>query len=88
MTCEKINYTTKQNYNYLVENLENPRTSLFYRLPKIPKITTYVFNSYTYNLPKFDDSFLKLQAQKSQSYIRDTKDLSCEKAVVRRCSTK
>ena len=34
----KNNYITKQEYSYLAENLENPRTPLFYGLPKIHKI--------------------------------------------------
>ena len=34
----KNNNITKQEYNYLAENLENPRTSLFYGPPKIHKI--------------------------------------------------
>ena len=31
----KSNYITKQEYNNLTENLENPRIPLFYGLPKI-----------------------------------------------------
>ena len=34
----KHNYITKQEYNYLTENLENTRTSLFYGLPKAHKM--------------------------------------------------
>ena len=34
----KNNYITKQEYNYLAENLENPRTPLLYGLQKIHKI--------------------------------------------------
>ena len=34
----KKNYITKQAYNYLAENLENPRTPFFYRVLKIHKI--------------------------------------------------
>ena len=79
----KNNYITKQEYNYLTENLENPRTPLFYGLPKIHKIFDLFpplrpivsgFDSCTCNLSKFVDSFLKSQVQKCKSYIRDTKD--------------
>ena len=78
----KNNYITKWEYNYLVENLKNPRTPLFYGLPKIHKIFEFFpplrpivsgFNSCTCNLSKFADSFLKFQAQQCKSYIRDTK---------------
>ena len=64
----KNNYITKQVYNHLAENWENPRTPLFYGLPKIHKICySYPplrpivsgFNSCTYNLSKLADSFLK-----------------------------
>ena len=77
------NYITKLQYNFLAENLDNPRTSLFYGLPKIHKIFELFpplqpivsgFNSCTCNRSKFVDSFLKFQAQKCKSYIRDTKD--------------
>ena len=65
------------------ENLENPGTPLFYGIPKIHKIFDLFpplqpiisgFDSCTFNLSKFVDSFLKFQAQKSKTYIRDTKD--------------
>ena len=76
----KNNYIMKQEYNYSAENLENPGTSLFYGLPKIHKVFDSFpplpiisgFNSCTCNLSKFVDSFLKYQAQKCKSYIRDT----------------
>ena len=64
----KNNYITKQEYNYLTENLENPQTPLFYGLPKIHKIFDSFpplrhivsgFNSCTCNLSKFVSSFLK-----------------------------
>ena len=79
----KNNCITKQEYNCLTENLENLRIPLFYGLPKIHKIFDSFpplrpidsgFNSCTCNLSKFVDSFLKFQAQKYKSYIRDTKD--------------
>ena len=34
----KHKYITDQEYTYLAENLESPRTTLFYGLPKIHKI--------------------------------------------------
>ena len=76
----KSNYITKQEYNFLAENLDNPRTPLFYGLPKIHKIFELFpplrpivsgFNSCTCNLSKFVDSFLKFQAQKWNCYIRE-----------------
>ena len=79
----KNNYETKQEYNFLTEYLENPRTPLFYGLPKIyktfdlfPPLRPIVsgFNSCTWNLSKFVDSTLKFQAQKCKSYTRGTKD--------------
>ena len=79
----KNNFITKQEYNYLTENLKNPRTPLFYGLPKIQKIfdsfpplRTIIsgFNSCTCIMSKFVDSFIKFQAQKCKSYMRDTKD--------------
>ena len=79
----KTSYITKQEYNYLTENLEIPRIPLFYGLPKLHKIfdlfpplqpTASGFDSCTCNLSKFVDSFLKFQAQKCKSYIRYTKD--------------
>ena len=37
----KNNYIRKEEYNYLAENLENPRTPLFYGIPKINKLLTH-----------------------------------------------
>ena len=63
----KNNYITKQEYNHLAEKLKNPRTPLFYGLPKIHKIFDSFpplrpkisgFNSCTCNLSQFVDSFL------------------------------
>ena len=79
----KNNYETKQEYNFSTEYLENPRTPLFYGLPKIYKIfdlfqllrpIVFGFNSCTWNLSKFVDSTIKFQAQKCKSYTRGTKD--------------
>ena len=72
----KNNYTTKQEYNYLAENLENSRTPLLYGLPKIhkrfdlfPPLPSIVsgFNFCTCNLSEFVGYFLKFQAQKCKS---------------------
>ena len=79
----KNNYITKQEYNCLTENLDNPRTHLFYGLPKIHKIFDLFpplrpivsgFDFCTCNLSKVVDLFLKFKAQKCKSYIGDTKD--------------
>ena len=72
----KNNYITKQEYNHSSENLDNPRTHLFYGLPKIHKIFDLFsplppivsgFDSGTCNVPKFVHSFLKFKVQKYQS---------------------
>ena len=84
----------KQEYNYSAENLENPRTSLFYALPKIHKIFDSFpplqpiisgFNSCTCNLSKFVYSFLKYQAQICKSYIRDTNNFLIKLSSVNYC---
>ena len=88
----KNNYIAKQEHNYLAENLENPRTPLFYGLPKIHKIFDSFqplrpivsgFNSCTCNLSKFVDSFLKFQAQQCKSYIRNTKDFLMKLSLIK-----
>ena len=88
----KNKYITKQEYNYLSENLENQRTPLFYGLPKIHKIFDSFpplrpivsgFNFCTCNLSKFVDSFLKFQAQQCKSYIRDTKDFLMKLSLIK-----
>ena len=76
-------YITKQEYRCPTENLEHTQTPLFCGPPKIHKIFNYFpplqpsasgLNSCNGNLSKFFDSFLKPQAQKCKSYIRETKD--------------
>ena len=88
----KNSYITKHEYNYLTENLEIPRTPLFYGLPKIHKIFDLFpplrlivsgFDSCTCNLSKFVDSFLNFQAQMCKSYIRDTKDFLIKLASIK-----
>jgi len=73
---------TEKEYKYLTEHLENPRLSIFYGLPKIHKLfQTFPplrpivsnYNSCTSRLSEYLDTFLKYQAQRSKSYIRDTK---------------
>lgn len=80
ITNEQIN---RKEYKFLSKNLEQPRTPIFYGLPKIhktfftsPPLRPIIsgFNSCTANLSKYLDSFLKFQARKCESYIRDTKD--------------
>ena len=71
------NYITKQEYNYLAENLKNPRTPLFHGLPKIHKI----FHSFPALRPIV--SGLKFQAQKCKSYIRDTKDFLMKLSLIK-----
>ena len=79
---EKKNISSKE-YKFLCEDLPKPRTPVFYGLPKIHKMFTSMpplrpivsgYQSCTYNLSVFLDSFLKYQAQRCSSYIRDTKD--------------
>ena len=82
----KNNCITKQEYHYLTESLESPRTPLFYRLPKIHKIfysfsplrpIVYSFNSCTCNLSKFVDPLFTFQAFcKSPVTYRKKKSLS------------
>ena len=63
--------------------MKNPRAPLFYGLLKTHEVfdsfpslrpIIFGFNSCTCNLSKFVDSFLKFQAQKFKSYIRNTED--------------
>ena len=70
-------------YKLLTEHLDKPRTPVFYGLPKIHKQFNNVpplrpivsgYNSCTSRLSEYIDSYLKYQAQRCKSYIRDTKD--------------
>ena len=72
---------------YILEDTDRCRMPLFYGLPKIHKSFTKIppmrpivsgFNSCTAKLSEFLDSFLKYQAQRCSSYIRDTKDFLCK----------
>ena len=69
-------------YKLLTEHLEQIETPIFYGLPKIhkqfekfPPLRPIVsqMKSATRRLSEFLDSFLKYQAQRTSSYIRDTK---------------
>ena len=80
---ERKKYITGKEKNFLLEDLDNPRTSVFYGLPKIHKSFTTIplmrpivsgYLSCTAKLSEFLDSFLKYQAQRCKSYIKDTKD--------------
>ena len=76
------NLISDNELKFLTENLDSPRTPIFYGLPKIHKlfskfpplrpIVSHV-NSCTRGLSEFLDSYLKYQAQLSSSFIRDTK---------------
>ena len=66
----------------MFSHLEDPRTPIFYGLPKIHKFFTSFpplrpivshVNSCTRRLSEFLDSFLKRQAQLCSSFVRDTK---------------
>lgn len=67
----KIKYITNLKYRYVTGNLKNTQTLLFYGLPKIHKLFISLpplrpnapgVNSFTWNLSKFVDSFVKFQA--------------------------
>ena len=83
ITCMKKNdYISQKEYQYLTEDLHEPRIPVFYGIPKLhkkfkdfPPLRPIVsgFKSCTCRLSEFIDSFLKFQAQKCNSYIRDTK---------------
>ena len=73
---------TEKEVKFITDDLSNPRTPIFYGLPKIHKIfqkfpplrpiVSHV-NSSTRRLSEFIDSFLKRQAQLAASFVRDTK---------------
>ena len=74
---------TDQDHKFLTQNLRKSRVPIFYGLPKIHKIFNHFpplrpivshIGSATYNLSKFIDSFLKYQARRCNSFIRDSKD--------------
>ena len=69
-------------FKFITGQLEDPRTPIFYGLPKIHKFFTSFpplrpivshINSCTRRLSEFLDSFLKRQAQLCSSFVRDTK---------------
>ena len=75
-------HVSKQDHTFITKDLKNPRMSVFYGLPKIhksfekfPPLRPIVsqINSVTYRLSKYLDSFLKFQARKCESFIRDSK---------------
>ena len=74
---------SKKERKFLLDDLEKPRTPVFYGLPKIhkqfktlPPMRPIVsgYNSVTVKMSEFVDSFLKVRAQKCNSYIKDTND--------------
>ena len=81
MLKEKL--ISKKESLLLTEDLNEPRMSVFYGLPKIhktfkdfPPLRPIVsgFSSCTSKLSEYLDTFLKYQARKGASYVRDTKD--------------
>ena len=69
-------------HKFLTQHLDNADTPIFYGLPKIhkqfenfPPLRPIVsqMKSATRRLSEFLDTFLKYQAQRTASYIRDTK---------------
>ena len=78
---EKKKYITDKEKKFLLDDLDEPRTPIFYGLPKIHKLFTKIppmrpivsgYQSCTAKLSEFLDSFLKHQAQRCKSYIKDT----------------
>ena len=78
---EMSHHITNKERKYLEEDLDKPRTPLFYGLPKIHKTFVTIppmrpivsgFSSCTTKLSEYLDSFLKYQAQRCKSYIKDT----------------
>ena len=74
---------SENEYKYLNEDLQKPRTPVFYGLPKIHKVFKKIppmrpiisgFKSCTARLSEYIDSFLKYQARKCKSYIKDTNE--------------
>ena len=79
---EEENMITDSDRDFLTEHLDDPKTPAFYGLPKIhksftkfPPLRPIVSNieSCTRRISEFLDSFLKYQARRCASYIRDTK---------------
>ena len=76
------NMISEEEFRFITKDGEDPRTPIFYGLPKIHKvfksfpplrpIVSHV-GSCTHRLSEFLDSFLKFQARLSPSFIRDTK---------------
>ena len=69
-------------FDFITSQLDDPKTPIFYGLPKIHKIFSKFpplrpivshVNSCTRRLSEFLDSFLKRQAQLCSSFVRDTK---------------
>ena len=78
----KESMISEEEFKFITSETENPRTPLFYGLPKIHKqfdrfpplrpIVSHV-GSCTHRLSEFLDAFLKFQARLVPSFIRDTK---------------
>ena len=73
---------SEEEFKFITKDTEEPRTPLFYGLPKVHKlfkkfpplrpIVSHI-GSCTHRLSEFLDAFLKFQARLSSSFIRDTK---------------
>ena len=82
-SMEEKELIDKKEFNVLIEFLAKPRMAIFYGLPKIhknfvnfPPLRPIVsgFSSCTSRLSEFVDTFLKYQAKRCKSYLKDTKD--------------
>ena len=76
-------YISKKEKKFLTDDLSKPRMPIIYGLPKIHKLFDKLpsmrpivsgFNSVTVKMSEFIDSFLKQQAKRCKSYIKDTND--------------
>ena len=81
------NLINKSEFHLITEFLKKSRMAIFYGLPKIHKTFTHFpplrpivsgFNSCTSRLSEYLDTFLKYQAKKGKSYLRNTKDFLCK----------
>ena len=73
---------TEKEFKFVTKDTEEPRTPIFYGLPKVHKlfkvfpplrpIVSHV-GSCTHRLSEFLDAYLKFQARLSSSFVRDTK---------------
>ena len=83
MICTKNKFISNKEYKFLIAYLKFPRTPIFYGLPKIHKLFKNFpplrpivsgYKSCTCRLSEYLDSFLKFQASRCKSFVKDTKD--------------